>query len=137
MDHIQGTDRDQLTLFPEALDECVSQENPVRFIDAYVASFDLKELGFRHAILQETGRPPYHPGDLLKLYLYGYLNRVRSSRQLEREAQRNVEAMWLLRWLPPDFKTIADFRRDNRQAIRTSAGSSPSSVASWTFSAVT
>jgi transposase len=86
MDHIQGTDRDQLMLFPEALDEYISEENPVRFIDAYVASLDLKQLGFRHAVLQETGRPPYHPGDLLKLYLYGYLNRVRSSRQLEREA---------------------------------------------------
>jgi transposase len=118
MDHIQGTDRDQLTLFPEALDEYISQENPVRFIEAYVVSLDLKQLGFRHAVLQETGRPPYHPGDLLKLYLYGYLNRVRSSRQLEREAQRNVEVMWLLRRLAPDFKTIADFRRHNRQAIR-------------------
>jgi transposase len=118
MDHIQGTDRDQLTLFPEALDDYISQENPVRFIDAYVDSLDLQQLGFRHAVLQETGRPPYHPGDLLKLYLYGYLNRVRSSRQLEREAQRNVEVIWLLRWLAPDFKTIADFRRDNRQAIR-------------------
>ena len=118
MDHIQGTDRDQLTLFPEALDDYISEENPVRFIDAYVASLDLDQLGFRHAILRETGRPPYHPGDLLKLYLYGYLNRVRSSRQLEREAQRNVEVMWLMRRLAPDFKTIADFRRDNRQAIR-------------------
>jgi len=118
MDYIQGTDRDQFTLFPEALDDYISQENPVRFIDAYVDSLDLDQLGFRHAILQETGRPPYHPGDLLKLYLYGYLNRVRSSRQLEREAQRNVEVMWLMRRLTPDFKTIADFRRDNRKAIR-------------------
>jgi len=118
MDYIQGTDRDQFTLFPEALDDYISQENPVRFIDAYVDSLDLDRLGFRHAILQETGRPPYHPGDLLKLYLYGYLNRVRSSRQLEREAQRNVEVMWLMRRLTPDFKTIADFRRDNRKAIR-------------------
>ena len=118
MDYIQGTDRDQFTLFPEALDDYISQENPIRFIDAYVDSLDLDQLGFRHAILQETGRPPYHPGDLLKLYLYGYLNRVRSSRQLEREAQRNVEVMWLMRRLTPDFKTIADFRRDNRKAIR-------------------
>jgi transposase len=118
MDHIQGTDRDQFTLFPEVLDDYICQENPVRFIDAYVNSLDLQQLGFRHAVLQETGRPPYHPGDLLKLYLYGYLNRVRSSRQLEREAQRNVEAMWLLRRLTPDFKTIADFRRDNRHALR-------------------
>lgn len=118
MDHLQGNDRDQLTLFPEALDDYISQENPVRFINAYVDSLDLKQLGFRHAVLQETGRPPYHPGDLLKLYLYGYLNRVRASRQLEREAHRNVEVMWLLRRLAPDFKTIADFRKDNRKAIR-------------------
>ncbi len=118
MDHLQGNDRDQLTLFPEALDDYISQENPVRFINAYVDSLDLGQLGFRHAVLQETGRPPYHPGDLLKLYLYGYLNRMRASRQLEREAHRNVEVMWLLRRLAPDFKTIADFRRDNRKAIR-------------------
>ncbi|MHC1579015.1 MAG: transposase [Dehalococcoidia bacterium] len=118
MDHIRGLSRNQLTLFPEALDDYISQENPVRFIDAYVDSLDLHQLGFRHATLHETGRPPYHPADLLKLYLYGYLNRVRSSRQLEREAHRNVEVMWLLRRLTPDFKTIADFRRDNRQAIR-------------------
>lgn len=118
MDHIHGLNREQITLFPEALDDYISQDNPVRFIDAYVESLDLDHLGFRHASLQETGRPPYHPGDLLKLYLYGYLNRVRSSRQLEREAQRNVEVMWLMRRLTPDFKTIADFRRDNRKAIR-------------------
>lgn len=118
MDHLQGNDRDQLTLFPEALDDYISQENPVRFINASVDSLDLKQLSFRHAVLQETGRPPYHPGDLLKRYLYGYLNRVRASRQLEREAHRNVEVMWLLRRLAPDFKTIADFRRDNRKPIR-------------------
>jgi len=118
MDHIQGLSRKQMTLFPQALDDYISQENPVRFIDAYVGSLHLDRLGFRHAVLQRTGRPPYHPSDLLKLYLYGYLNRVRSSRQLEREAQRNVEVMWLLKRLTPDFKTIADFRRDNRQAIR-------------------
>ena len=118
MDHIRGLSRNQLTLFPEALDDYISQENPVRFIDAHVDALDLHQLGFRHATLHETGHPPYHPADLLKLYLYGYLNRVRSSRQLEREAHRNVEVMWLLRRLTPDFKTIADFRRDNRQAIR-------------------
>ena len=118
MDHIRGLSRNQLTLFPEALDDYISQENPVRFIDAYVDSLDLHRLGFRHATLHETGRPPYHPADLLKLYLYGYLNRVRSSRMLERETHRNVEVMWLIRRLAPDFKTIADFRRDNRQAIR-------------------
>jgi transposase len=118
MDHIHGLNRNQMTLFPETLDNYISQENPVRFIDAYVDSLNLDRLGFRHATLQETGRPPYHPGDLLKLYLYGCLNRVRSSRQLEREAQRNVEVMWLLRRLTPDFKTVADFRRDNRKQIR-------------------
>ena len=107
-----------MTLFPESLDGYISQDNPVRFINAYADSLDLDRLGFRHATLQETGRPPYYPGDLLKLYLYGYLNRVRSSRQLEREAQRNVEVMWLLRRLTPDLKTIADFRRDNRKVIR-------------------
>jgi transposase len=118
MDHIQGASRDQLTLFPEALDDFIAQENPVRFIDAYIDSLDLQGLSFRHALLQETGRPPYHPGDLLKLYLYGYLNRIRSSRMLERESHRNLEVMWLIKRLTPDFKTIADFRRDNRQPIR-------------------
>ena len=118
MEHIQGTDRDQLTLFPEALDDYIAQDNPVRFIDVFVASLDLHGLGFTHAIPAETGRPPYHPGDLLKLYVYGYLNRIRSSRQLEREAGRNLELMWLLKRLTPDFKTLADFRRDNRLAIR-------------------
>jgi transposase len=103
MDHIQGTDRDQLTLFPEALDDIISQENPVRFIDVCVASLDLKQLGFQHATLQVTGPPPHHPGDLPKLYLYGALHRVRSSRQLERETLHNMEVMWLLKHLTPDF----------------------------------
>jgi transposase len=118
MKHIEGLNRDQITLFPDALDDYISQENPVRFIDAFLDSLDLEQLGFTHAILQETGRPPYHPGDLLKLYLYGYLNRIRSSRQLERESHRNVEVMWLVKRLTPDFKTIADFRRNNREPIR-------------------
>jgi transposase len=118
MDHIQGASRDQLTLFPEALDDFIAQENPVRFIDAYIDSLDFQNLSFRHAILQETGRPPYHPADLLKLYLYGYLNRIRLSRMLERESHRNLEVTWLIKRLTPDFKTIADFRRDNRQPIR-------------------
>ena len=118
MHHIEGQDRDQLTLFPEALDDYIAKENPVRFLDACVDGLDLKGLGFRHALLEETGRPPYHPGDLLKLYVYGYLNRIRSSRMLEKEAGRNLELMWLLKRLTPDFKTIADFRRDNRRAIR-------------------
>jgi transposase len=107
-----------MTLFPEALDDYIAQENPVRFIDAFVDSLDLQDLGFTHAVPAETGRPPYHPATLLKLYVYGYLNRIRSSRLLEREAGRNLELVWLLGKLAPDFKTIADFRRDNRNAIR-------------------
>jgi transposase len=118
MQHIQGQQRSQVTLFPDVLDDYVAQDNPVRFLDAFVDTLDLATLGFRHAVLQQTGRPPYHPADLLKLYAYGYLNRLRSSRLLEREAARNLELMWLLKRLTPDFKTIADFRRDNRQAIR-------------------
>jgi transposase len=118
MDHIQGADRDQLTLFPEALDDYIAQDNPVRFVDAFVDSLDLQGLGFTHALPAETGRPPYHPGMLLKLYVYGYLNRIRSSRLLEKEAGRNLELVWLLGKLAPDFKTIADFRKDNRKAIR-------------------
>jgi transposase len=118
MGHIEGGNRDQKVLFPEALDDYVSQENPVRFIDAFVAALDLRELGFTHAVPSDLGRPPYNPADLLRLYIYGYLNRIRSSRQLEKEANRNVELMWLLRLLAPDFKTIADFRKDNAQAIR-------------------
>jgi len=116
--HIQGQERSQVTLFPDVLDDYVAQDNLVRFLDAFVDALDLAGLGFRHAVLQETGRPPYHPADLLKLYVYGYLNRIRSSRLLEREAGRNLELMWLLKRLTPDHKTIADFRRDNRQAVR-------------------
>ena len=118
MDYIEGTHRDQTVLFPESLDEYIAGENPVRVIDAFVESLDLEALGFRHAVLNETGRPPYHPGVLLKLYVYGYLNRIRSSRTLEREANRNVEVMWLTGKLAPDFKTIANLRRDNRKAIQ-------------------
>jgi transposase len=118
MDYVPGTDRDQMTLFPESLEEYISENNPVRVIDAFVESLELQSLGFTHTVLNETGRPPYHPGVLLRLYVYGYLNRLRSSRTLEREAQRNVEVMWLTRKLAPDFKTIANFRRDNRKAIQ-------------------
>ena len=118
MDYVPSTDRDQMTLFPGSLEEYISENNPVRVIDAFVESLDLEALGFRHAVLNETGRPPYHPAVLLKLYVYGYLNRIRSSRTLEREAQRNVEVMWLTGKLAPDFKTIANFRRDNRKAIQ-------------------
>ena len=110
--------RRQQILFPDTLDDYVTEENPVRFLDAFVDSLDLRTLGFTHAELKETGRPPYDPAALLKLHLYGYLNKVRSSRQLERECQRNVEVIWLLRKLAPDFKTIADFRKDNVGCIR-------------------
>jgi transposase len=116
--HKRGINRDQRVLFPEVVDDYISDENPVRFIDAYVESLDVAQLGFAHAKTAETGRPPYHPGDLLKLYLYGYLNRIRSSRELEKATQRNVEMMWLLRRLSPDFKTIADFRKDNTEALK-------------------
>jgi transposase len=118
MAHKQGTNRHQSVLFPKVVDDYISDENPVRFIDAYVDSLDIERLGFHHAKTAETGRPPYHPRDLLKLYLYGYLNRIRSSRELEKATQRNVEIMWLLRRLTPDFKTIADFRKDNTEPMK-------------------
>jgi transposase len=118
MGYIEGEDRKQAVLFPEVLDHYISEENPVRFIDVFIEGLDLSEMGFERAVPKETGRPPYDPGDLLRLYVYGYLNRTRSSRQLEREAGRNVELMWLMRKLRPDFKTIADFRRDNPQSIK-------------------
>lgn len=118
MGHIQGMDRNQVLLFPEAVEDYIDEANPIRFIDAFVDSLDLKVLGFEHALTSETGRPPYHPGDLLKLYLYGYLNKIRSSRKLEQETGRNVELMWLMRRLRPDFKTIADFRKENTKALR-------------------
>ena len=115
---IEGEARSQSLLFPERLDDWIEEENPVRVIDAFVDELDLKALGFEGAIPAETGRPAYHPATLLKIYVYGYLNRVQSSRRLEREAQRNVEVVWLTGRLMPDFKTIADFRKDNGQAIR-------------------
>ena len=118
MNYIAGSDRGEVLLLPEALEDYLAPENPVRFIDAFVAQLDLAQEGFRHGQLHETGRPPYDPGDLLRLYLYGYLNRVRSSRGLEREAGRNLEVIWLLRKLRPDFKTIADFRRENAAGIK-------------------
>lgn len=118
MDYIKGVDRNQTVLLPESLDEYVNDDNPVRFLDAYVDSLDLRELGFKYAVPKGTGRPSYDPGDMLKLYLYGYLNRPRSSRKLELETYRNVEVMWLLRRVHPDFKTIADFRKDNLEALK-------------------
>lgn len=118
MAYIAGTDRSQAVLLPEVVDDYVGPDNPVRFLDAYVAQLDLGALGFQRAVPAETGRPGYDPGDLLRLYVYGYLNRIRSSRRLEQETHRNVELMWLLRRLTPDFKTIADFRRDHSAALK-------------------
>jgi transposase len=115
---IEGEDRRQGTLLPEYLDDYVAEENPVRVIDVFVDELDLKGLGFAGVTPEVTGRPSYHPGLLLKIYVYGYINQIVSSRKLEREAQRNVELMWLTGRLAPDFKTIADFRRDNGPAIR-------------------
>ena len=115
---IEGENRNQSTLFPELLDDYVDENNPVRVIEAFIDECDLRHLGFQGVDPQATGRPSYHPSILLKLYIYGYLNRVQSSRRLEREAQRNVEVMWLTGRLTPDFKTIANFRKNNGKAIR-------------------
>jgi transposase len=118
MTHISGTDRSQLLLLPESIDDYIDGNNPVRFIDAFVEGLDLEAAGFERVEALAVGRPGYAPGDLLKLYIYGYLNRVRSSRRLEAECHRNVEVIWLLRTLKPDFKTIADFRSENRAAFK-------------------
>jgi len=115
---VEGMDRGQSTLFPESLEDWICEDNPVRVIDVFVDELDLAELGFGGVDPEVTGRPSYHPSVLLKLYIYGYLNRVQSSRRLEREAGRNVEVMWLTGRLAPDHKTIADFRKDNGRAIR-------------------
>ncbi len=115
---IEGLDRGQSTLFPECLGDWVDEDNPVRVIEAFVEALDLGDLGFGGVDPKATGRPAYHPSVLLKLYIYGYLNRVQSSRRLEREAGRNLEVMWLCGRLVPDHKTIADFRKDSGPAIR-------------------
>jgi len=115
---ISGADRTQTTLFPPCVDDWIDEENPVRVVDAFVDALHLAELGFAGVEPAATGRPSYHPSVLLKLYIYGYLNRIQSSRRLEREADRNVELMWLVGRLVPDHKTIADFRRDNGAAIK-------------------
>jgi transposase len=117
MAHVSGASRYQTTLFPEVLDEIVGSDDPVRVIDAFVDGLDLAGLGFSKVAAEEMGRPPYAPGDLLKLYVYGYLHRVRSSRRLEAETQRNIQVMWLINRLSPSFKTIADFRKDHVGAI--------------------
>src|SRR6516164_8006010 len=115
---VEGTDRSQRTLFPAQLEDYVAEDNPVRAVDAFVEGLDLGKLGFGRVEPLEKGRPCYHPATLLKIYIFGYLNRVPSSRRLERECQRNIELIWLTGQLAPDFKTIADFRKDNGKAIR-------------------
>ena len=114
---VEGVDRSQGLLLPASLEDYIGEDNPVRVVDAYVDALNLLELGFTRIIPQATGRPGYHPSTLLKLYIYGYLNRIQSSRRLEREAGRNIELMWLTGRLAPDFKTIADFRKDNGPSI--------------------
>src|SRR6202051_2999955 len=115
---VQSEDRIQGVLLPEYLDDYVAEDNPVRVIDVFVDELDLGALGFEGVIPEATGRPGYHPGALLKIYVYAYINQIASSRRLERETHRNVELMWLTGRLTPDFKTIADFRKDNGPAIR-------------------
>ena len=114
---IEGDNRTQSTMFPATLDEYIDDENPVRFVDAYVEGLNLSDIGFE-LVPKQTGRPGYHPSVMLKIYIYGYLNRIQSSRRLETETNRNVELMWLTSRLSPDFKTIADFRKDNGNAIQ-------------------
>src|SRR6202171_2811399 len=118
MRFVMGQDRSQSTLFPALLDDYIGDDNPVRAIDVFVDELRLGDLGFDGVQPHATGRPAYHPATLLKIYVYGYLNRVQSSRRLERECQRNIELVWLTGRLAPDFKTIADFRKDNGEAIR-------------------
>jgi transposase len=118
LSYVEGKDRKQAILFPDHLDDYVSEDNPVRFVDAFVEAQNLGELGFSRAEPKDMGRPAYHPGLLLRLYLYGYLNNIRSSRKLEREAKRNIELMWLMEMLTPDYRTIADFRKDNMEPIK-------------------
>jgi transposase len=115
---IEGADRTQVTLLPDCVDDYVGTDNPVRVIEAFVDQLDLREMGFESVDPEATGRPAYHPSVMLKIYIYGYLNRVQSSRRLEHESQRNIEVMWLTGRLMPDFKTIANFRKDNGKAIR-------------------
>lgn len=118
MSYIEGASREEILLFPEAVDDLIGEENPVRFIDVWIDQLDFKSLGFGRTTPKETGRPGYDPRSMLKLYIYGYLNHIRSSRRLEKEAHRNCEVMWLLKKLVPDFKTISDFRKDNKSAIK-------------------
>jgi transposase len=141
MHHVEGCDRDQAQLLPARVDDYVDRNNPVRFIDAFVDELDLNAAGFARVEPKDTGRPAYDPADLLKLYIYGYVNRMRSSRRLETEAARNLEVIWLLCGLRPDFKTIADFRKDTAMPSKRCsanscyyAASSICLVASWSQS---
>jgi transposase len=118
MNYIQGVSREQIILMPEIVDDYINEDNAVRVIDVYIDNLDMSALGFTKTELNITGRPPYAPQDLLKLYVYGYMNRLRSSRRLETESKRNIEVMWLLKKISPDHKTIARFRRDNSDAIK-------------------
>lgn len=118
MSYITGQDRCQLTLFPKTIDEYISQENPVQVIDVFIENLDLGKAGFKRAKPAKDSRPAYSPKDLLKLYVYGYFNKIRSSRKLMIECRRNVELMWLLKMLTPDFRTIADFRKENAKALK-------------------
>jgi len=118
MAYIKGEDRNQIILFPECIDDYISEDSLVRVIDEYIEQLNMVKLGFTYAVCAHTGRPPFNPKDMCKLYLYGYLNRTRSSRRLEAEAIRNIEVMWLLKKLRPDFKTIADFRKNNKKALK-------------------
>jgi transposase len=115
---VQGEARSQMSMLPECLDDYVTEDNPVRVVEAFIDALDLEKLGFAGAVPHATGRPAYHPSVMLKIYVYGYLNRIHSSRRLERECQRNVELMWLTSRLVPDFKTIANFRKDNGRGVR-------------------
>ena len=115
---VQGEARAQMSLLPECPDDYVSEDNPVRVVEAFIDALDLEKLGFVGVVPRTTGRPAYHPSVMLKIYVYGYLNRIHSSRRLERECQRNIELMWLTGRLAPDFKTIANFRKDNGRGIR-------------------
>src|SRR5215212_5624287 len=118
MHHTEGCDRNQAQLLPARVDDYVDPDNPVHFIDAFVDDLNFNEAGFARVKPKNTGRPGYDPADLLMLYIYGYVNRVRSSRRLEAETRRNLEVIWLLRHLQPDFKTIADFRKDNPPCVQ-------------------
>ena len=118
MNYIKRFDRNQAVLIPETINQLIDKNNPIRFIDTFVNSLEIVAMGFKDIRLNKNGRPPFHPKDLLKLYIYGYLNKIRSSRALEKECKRNIELIWLVKGLMPDHNTISNFRRDNPRAIK-------------------